>query len=105
MVWGDDLEGLKGTGIGFSAPKDSLVERVVQDAPHTGVVPVLSLPVFDPVVVEEVGKAPSAVTRRNAEVKHHPDDSGLVLINDQHVHLMFAPVSYTHLTLPTICSV
>ena len=32
LVWGDDLEGLKGTGIGFSAPKDSLVERVVQDA-------------------------------------------------------------------------
>ena len=100
LVWGDDLEGLKGAGIGFSAPKDSLVERVVQDAPHTGVVPVLSLPVFDPVVVEEISKAPSAVTGRNAEVKHHPDDSGLVLINDQHVHLMFALVEDAALFQP-----
>ena len=100
LVWGDDLEGLKGTGIGFSAPKDSLVERVVQDAPHTGVVPVLSLPVFDPVVVEEISKAPSAVTGRNAEIKHHPNNSGLILINDQHVHLMFALVKDAALFQP-----
>lgn len=54
--------------------------------------PVLSLSILDAMIVEEVSEAPSAISGRNTEIKHHSDDSGLILIDDQHIYLVLALV-------------
>ena len=100
MVRGDDLKGFKGSGIGFAAPQDAFVKWVVQDSAHTGVVPILPLPILDTVVIEKVGKPPSAIAGRNTEIKHHPDNSGLIFVDDQHINLMLTLVEDTALFQP-----
>ena len=62
--------------------------------------PVLSLSILDAMIVEEVSEAPSAISGRNTEIKHHSDDSGLILIDDQHIYLVLALVEDAALFQP-----
>ena len=85
----DDLEFLKRFGVSFAAAQDTLVKWIVENGPDGGVVPIFTLTGSDAVVVQEMSQPEFSVSGGYAQVEHHADNLGLLLINYQPTGLMF----------------